>query len=446
MLSEDQKEVEKALKLLEILRNAKTAEIPLLYEQWLLDSPQVEVSHSRSVPLIDLLVFVFLSGGIREFKDSLDEARELTLSELVRLCELSIQPVKFDKRDVAIIRLLFQDPLRTRISIAEDLELHRTTVAQRILRLTWTNAIRSYPLPDWHYFGITKMGFRYKCLAYPEVVEKRCYSRLALWETSSGPCILDNWNCPVGQEQALTNEYLALEAEGEISDLEIRRQLSLEKILSITHFLKKRPSIPHLGLEMKRRIEGRFNDRSKDFPILRQKIAYSHPPDFSEFDLRLLSELWLDFLLSRSRAEVAKALGVSAPTVSRRVQEWKTQTIVVPSLQIGFQGVFMRQGPIVMDVGLRIDVEMKDVLESLLELFPRCFLYEIDIEGTKKVECYISTFPEMRGLAFQLPSDLGMGQSFKFDTLAAPSALRVFDTYNYDKAVWETLGPIFTKK
>lgn len=446
MLSEDQKEISKALEQLEILQKAKTAEIPSLYEQWLPASPQVKISTSRLIPLIDLLFLVHLTRGIRELKVSLDEAKELTLSELVRLCELSVQPVKFDKRDVAIIRLLFQDPLRTHSSIAEDLKLHRVTIAQRILRLRWTSAIRSYPLPDWLYFGIAKIGFRYKSLTHPKVIEKRCYSRLAIWETSSGPTILDNWNCPVGQEQALTNEYLALEAQGQISDLEIRKYLSLEKILSIAHFLKKKPSIPQLGLEMKRRIEGRFDDRSKEFPILRQKITYSHPPDFDEFDLRLLRELWLDFLLSRSRADVAKALGVSAPTVSRRVQEWKTQTIVVPSLQIGFQGVFMRQGPVVVDVGLRIDIEMKNVLDSLLELFPRCFLYEIDINGTKKLECYISTFPEQYPLAFQLPSDLGVGQSFKFDTLTAPSALGLFDTFNTNKMVWEKLGTIFIEK
>lgn len=75
-------------------------------------------------------------------------------SMIRRLCELCVQQVELDERDAKIVRLLYQDPLRKRSFIAGELNLHRSTISQRILQLIWRNAIRSYPSPNWLYFGL----------------------------------------------------------------------------------------------------------------------------------------------------------------------------------------------------------------------------------------------------------------------------------------------------
>jgi DNA-binding Lrp family transcriptional regulator len=449
MALKDKKEFGKALEQLKILQKVKITEFPSLYEQWIAESPQIKLSSGLIRPLLDVMVSLVLSGGVNDFKEALSEAGEVTLEELVRLCELSVKQVTFDRRDSQIVQLLFQDPLQTRMAIAEKLSLHRSTIAQRILRLTWTNAIRSYPLPDWQYFGITKVSFRYTPKdRTPKIDEKHCYSRWTLWE-DSGLKILDNWNCPVGQEDELSNQYQKMEKQGLIANLETRKQLSLEKMFSMAYFLNTRPSIPQIGLEIKRRLEGRIDGRfSQELPLLQQRIAFTHQPSFDDFDVRLLQELWLDFLLSRSRAEVAQALGVSAPTVSRRIQKWVEEKIVRPSIQFGFQGTYLRQGPAIMDIGLRFALEKREVLYDLLALFPKAFLYEIEIKdksstGKRFLECIVSVFPEMRGIVFQLPSDLGVGSAFKFEMLSAPSALELFDTFDHDKAAWQKIGTIF---
>ncbi|MHA2271179.1 MAG: AsnC family transcriptional regulator [Candidatus Hodarchaeales archaeon] len=437
-------EIQRAKQQLERLQKAKITDFPSLYEQLVVDSPIVKNSLGLFRPLLDLLVDITLTGGFEEFEEGLNEAGELTLEEFVRLCELCIHPSKLDKRDAKIVQILFHDPLRTHTAIAKELKLHRSTVARRILRLSWTDSIRSYPLPDWHYFGITKLGFRYKCLEIPKIDEKRCYSRLALFETDSGPKILDNWNCPFDQEDILRNEYLSLEREGQISDLEIRQHLGVDKIIAVSHFLEKATSIPQIGLEMKRRLEGRKNEQiSKKLNILRQKIEFFHPPDFDNFDILLLQELWPDFLLRRTRAEVAQLLGVSIPTISRRTQNWISKKMVMPSLQFGYKGNIMRQGPTIMDVGLRVDIRKKNQVCDFLAMFPRTFIYELKINGRRILDCYTSLFPETRGLFLQLPSDLGLGTTFRFEYLAQPSAAELFATYDFQQHSWQKLGRIF---
>lgn len=441
-------EIGKAKQQLKMLQKAKITDLPSLYEQFVVDSPIVKNSLGLLRPLLDLLVDITLTGGIEEFEEGLNEAGEVTLEEFVRLCELCIHPSKLDKRDAKIVQILFHNPLKTQTAIAKELNLHRSTVARRILKLSWTTAIRSYPLPDWHYFGISKIGFRYKCLEIPQIDEKRCYSRLAIFEEKNGPKILDNWNCPVDQENNLRNEYRSLEREGKISNLEICQHLGIDKIISVSHFLKKATSIPQIGLEMKRRLEGRKDEQiSKKLNILRQKVQFFHPPDFDDFDILLLQELWTDFLLRRTRAEVAQILGVSIPTISRRVQNWISEKTVIPSLQFGYRGTIMRQGPAIMDVGLRVDIRMKDLICDFLSLFPRTFIYELKINGKRILDCYTSLFPEMRGLFLLLPSDLGVGITFRWDILSSqPSALELFETYDFQQHSWRELGMIFKSK
>ncbi|MHA2498974.1 MAG: winged helix-turn-helix transcriptional regulator, partial [Candidatus Hodarchaeales archaeon] len=151
MDSEEKKSVEKALNRLDILRKARIPEIPPLYEQMVKDSPLVTTSEGIKRPLVDLLSYVVVTGGVKQLKDALKDAGQVTLDELAQLCELSVLPVRFSERDVEIIQLLYQDPLMSRAQIGKELGLHRSTVAHRLIRLIWTDTIRSYPLPDWHH-------------------------------------------------------------------------------------------------------------------------------------------------------------------------------------------------------------------------------------------------------------------------------------------------------
>ncbi|MFX0116892.1 MAG: hypothetical protein ACFFB3_20255, partial [Candidatus Hodarchaeota archaeon] len=167
MVPEEQSEIEKAFDQLEALQKARIPDIPPLYEDMRKDSPTIKTSAGLECPLVDLLSTAVMTGGLGKLKDALKDAGQINLEELVSLAELSIQPVSFSERDVDIIRLLYRNPLLTRAAIGRELKLHRSTIAHRLIRLVWTDAIRCYPLPDWHYFGIARLGFLYNCSKFP---------------------------------------------------------------------------------------------------------------------------------------------------------------------------------------------------------------------------------------------------------------------------------------
>ncbi|MHA2231586.1 MAG: hypothetical protein ACXAB4_03755 [Candidatus Hodarchaeales archaeon] len=442
MSLEEQVKVRKSLEQLEILRKVRIPEIPPLYEEMRKDSPLVTTSAGLNCPLVDLLSTVVMTGGDDQLKKALGEAGQITLDELTRLSELSIQSVRFSERDIEIIRLLYRDPLLSRAAIGRELNLHRSTVAHRLIRLVWTDAIRNYPLPDWHYFGIARLGFLYNCSKFPEIVEPRHYSRHARI-IPTGFDILDNWACPMEEKPKLRDEYLSLQDRGIISDLEIREYKSLERSYSLASFLEKALPLPQIGLEMKRRLEGEGNTKPDQEMVLRQEMTYHHPPSYDAFDVALLQVLRTDFLLGRTRSAVAELLNVSVPTVTRRVERWQDHKIVIPMLRIGLFAGFVRQGPTLLHIELTTEIEMKERLHSLLEFFPVAFLYEVQVGRRKELVCHISVPPEMVDLVLQLPVASGVGKSYRYEILRMPSSEGLFQSFDTSKGMWKPLRQVF---
>ncbi|MHA2369023.1 MAG: hypothetical protein ACXADX_09390 [Candidatus Hodarchaeales archaeon] len=447
MDSEEKKSVEKALNRLDILRKARIPEIPPLYEQMVKDSPLVTTSEGIKRPLVDLLSYVVVTGGVKQLKDALKDAGQVTLDELAQLCELSVQPVRFSERDVEIIQLLYQDPLMSRAQIGKELGLHRSTVAHRLIRLIWTDTIRSYPLPDWHHFGIARLGFLYNCSKLPEIIEPRHYSRYGRILPTTGFDVLDNWSCPMEEIPNLRDEYLSLQDQGAISDLEIREYLGLERSYSLAFLLGKPPSLPHIGLEMKRRLNGRTNYGMNQEMVLRQEMSYHHAPSHDAFDVELLEILRTGFFMDPlTRSKVAEMLNTSVSKVTRRVARWQKDKIVIPMLRIGLVAGLVRQGPILLNIELTADIKMKKRLYSILEFFPMAFLYEVRVGRRKELVCHLSVPPEMVDLVRQLPAAAGVGNGYRYETLRVPSAEGLFKTFNKRTNTWEPLQQVFKER
>ncbi|MFX0115188.1 MAG: hypothetical protein ACFFB3_11630, partial [Candidatus Hodarchaeota archaeon] len=255
--------------------------------------------------------------------------------------------------------------------------------------------------------------------------------------------ILDNWACPVEEVPKLRDEYLSLQDRGIISDLEIREYKSLERSYSISSFLDNAPPLPQIGLEMKRRLNGRGNMKIDPEMVLRQEISYTHSPSYDLFDIDLLRVLRTDFLLGRTRSAVAKMLNVSVPTITRRVERWQKEKIVIPMLRIGIFAGFVRQGPILLHIELTTEMKMKERLHSLLEFFPVAFLYEVQVGRRRELICHISVPPELVDLVLQLPQTSGIGKGYRYEILRMPSSEGLFQSFNKSTGTWEPLQQVF---
>ncbi len=315
---------------------------PDIYEKWNMCSLVMPGAKKKdTTTLSSLLLKIVNQGKVFELFTTLERLVHIGIKPNVEefldvVQNLLHRPRIFSNSEFSIIRTLQEYPTATTSKISNLTGLHRQTVASNIRKLSSTMQITCRPIINFQALGLRKIQVWFRG-NIGTTQSPYFLSRFSLVGTEHNKgWLIDTWTVPIGYETKLLESYLKLNQNKLITEFYLKEILSFGQHLLLPSNQEENTYLTcsdMIKFILRRLVKG----QTLFIPKFLEWMVYSSTQTkmIDSLDIAIIDSLYnSNYLFQNTKQELAKQLGISRSTLSRRLKLLEEDNIIRPSIQL----------------------------------------------------------------------------------------------------------------